>query len=53
MQIPISLERAAEIENNMTRTPTNAGVIQKPRSFIFFFFAIVHHLYCLIMFVTL
>jgi len=35
----------AEIVKNIITTPTNAGIIQKPISFIFSFFTIGYHFY--------
>ena len=47
MWTPTTVENEAEIEKNIITTPTNAGIIQKPISFIFsfFIFTIVHHPY--------
>lgn len=52
MWTPTTVENEAEIEKNIITTPTNAGIIQKPISFIFSFFTftIVYHLYYLIIF---
>ena len=52
MWTPTTVENEAKIEKNIIKTPTNAGSIQKPISFIFSFFisTIVHHLYYLIIF---
>jgi len=47
---PTTVENEAKIEKNIIKTPTNAGNIQKPISFIFSFFTIVYHLYYLIIF---
>ena len=46
MWTPTTVENEAEIEKNIITTPTNAGSIQKPISFIFSFFTftIVYHL---------
>jgi len=50
--IPTTVENEAKIEKNIIKTPTNAGSIQKPISFIFsfFIFTIVYHLFYLIIF---
>ena len=52
MWTPTTVENEAEIEKNIITTPTNAGIMQKPISFIFSFFTftIIFHLYYLIIF---